>query len=727
MSKKKLAKSVGAVAVAGAIAVGATLAWQGNTQVARNEAEGIINPGGRLHDDYYIAEAGAPNPLAPAGAVKRVYVENFATQDIFVRVKLREFMETGEGAGTYDKSADKPSGVTVMTASDAANPKIEDSTTWHTYKLGESGPFRNIWEWSLGGEAVKYLPTFNKNKDSVVPDVNGSWEGQFNDYINWADLGSATLPGYLTYVAPAGDKAAGVESYEVYDGDDADTVDEPNASVDTGYQVGIDTVTRDKYVYGSKFLNDDGAVDFDVATTGFQAAVDAYSTAADADKATKLTALQAFYKYTGTGTGETADDLDILVGTTDPAGVPEKSTHYVTDTAATEKVISMAAWLALPPDDKMGDFWVYDTDGWAYWANPLTGGTATGCLLNSYKLKAGATPDSNWYYAIDVDMQCATRGDWGDGSVFQTNSLTDDGEFLLDVISGRADPITGGKIVRTLSEDVCVIQLGSFKKDGAEIARATIPFSANYSTDWFHGQVITNQLHITGNLETYDNTGTYSFGDTPTSEANAIQWVKIKDTEKGKYMYICDRNLLANVTWNQLAGNDTTHALLGAANYAQSSGVDTTIDGRTYKLRLLTGGIYNPSKTNTVSYDGACSTNTANDYAYSEWDRYIGGYADKDVYGTDPNYPGTIKGLLVPSGEAVDDVAQKGDCENEHNKLWNWFGAWSWCQDTVNGTTVRAPRGHASARYWECRDPGNCDAGNCFRPCFEVAIPSTTP
>lgn len=34
----------------------------------------------------------------------------------------------------------------------------------------------------------------------------------------------------------------------------------------------------------------------------------------------------------------------------------------------------------------MGDFWVWDDDGWAYWANAIQPDTATGLLLDGIEL-----------------------------------------------------------------------------------------------------------------------------------------------------------------------------------------------------------------------------------------------------------------------------------------------------------------------------------------------------
>ncbi len=414
--RKKLVKSGMAVVVAGAIAVGATFAWQGQTQRARNEAQGDINPGGRLHDDYFIGNRG--EDVLTTGAVKRVYVENFTTEPLFVRVKLREFMEVGEGAGT--------GAGTKVTVTGEAEPDFTDPTTWHTYQLGENTSFRTYWNWSLSkttDPVVSYLPTFNMNKDSVVPDVNGSWKGEFADYVDWSALSAATaLPNGFEFVAAAAPLGAGVKGWEVHDNDE-DTTDEPNLSItptgaaQAGYEVGIDTRERDKYVYGQHFLNS-GELDFAAYNTAvgeYETAYNAWVTAgkpASPDAAytaveTKLDALKAFWTFNGPAPDDDTD-VDISVGTVlDDTGsfpaVPEKMLHEVSTTLPAKRdVLTLSAWLDLSPAEQTGDYWVYDDSaapgaggGWFYWANPLTAHTATAPLLTGYT--PGNSPENSWY------------------------------------------------------------------------------------------------------------------------------------------------------------------------------------------------------------------------------------------------------------------------------------------------------------------------------------------
>lgn len=77
-------------------------------------------------------------------------------------------------------------------------------------------------------------------------------------------------------------------------------------------------------------------------------------------------------------------------------------------------------WLNEDPDfSGVGDFWVYDEDGWAYWASPIDPETATGLLLSGIS-RTERIINQDWYYAINVVAQVVTGDDLGqaDGSGF---------------------------------------------------------------------------------------------------------------------------------------------------------------------------------------------------------------------------------------------------------------------------------------------------------------------
>ena len=334
--KRKVISAVTAVVVSAAILLTGTFAWQSISQVALNERTGEVNPGGRLHDDF-------------DGTNKDVYVENFMSEaeggvPIYARVRLDEYMEIGAGAGlkTGDAHYASKEAVSLMTGAD-----INDVSTWKTHiPDAADDPFHTYWEWTTGGSTI-YMPTFNKNKDSLKADINGTYDGtDATDDIHYNDYHAYSLGEQKT------DNA-------VYDKDD-NTVDEGDAAVE-----GTNITTKE----------------------------------------------------------ETHTAASTLDGT----------------------VITMAEWKAA--GSKPGAYWVYDVDGWAYWAQAIEPGTATGLLLDGISLQK--EPGDNWYYGINVVGQFATMGDWGtaegsDGFFGENDgpAPTDNALFLLNQAAGRSLTVT---------------------------------------------------------------------------------------------------------------------------------------------------------------------------------------------------------------------------------------------------------------------------------------------
>ena len=348
MKKHKLISAITAVSVSAAILLTGTFAWQSISQQALNETMNAVNPGARLHDDF-------------DGRNKDVYVENFTDPDdggvpVYARVRLDEYMEIGPGAGEQDGNTAE---------SLVVGGELNDVTTWKTHIPGntiEDGalddPFHEYWSWRTGGQTV-YMPTFNKNKDSLKADVNGTYEGNTpDDTIHYDDYIEYTLGQRLTGNA-------------VYDADDNDIDEDPGTE-----GVNINTVE------------------------------------------------------------ETHTAANTLTGTT----------------------ITMQQWLDMGAP--VGPFWVYDTDGWAYWAQPIQPGTATGLLLDGITLQK--EPDEDWYYGINVVGQFATVGDWGseagNDGFFGDNAgeaPSDNAIFLLNQAAGLETVVTV-----TADADATTVQAG---------------------------------------------------------------------------------------------------------------------------------------------------------------------------------------------------------------------------------------------------------------------------
>ena len=176
----------------------------------------------------------------------------------------------------------------------------------------------------------------------------------------------------------------------------------------------------------------------------------------------------------------------------------------------------------------------------------------------------------------------------------------------------------------------------------------------------------------------------YTFGDTPSADANKLQWVKIKDGDKT--LLICDRVILVSVSWDDLNGQGYV------------TGKTITIDGTKYKCRLLTGG---SNRRNNDWYAGGTPTN-------NEWDRFI---TREEV----------ITGLPAPVSSDLDTNLNTTDHNSAHNQLWHWVGVYSWCQETwAENASCRASRGSPSARFWRYHYATIQLAYVGFRPVLEV-------
>ena len=386
--RKKQVSAVVAAVLVMVIALTGTYAWRSISQTALNEAASGGNPGGRLHDDFN-------------GSNKDIYVENFGDIPIFARIQLREYMETGKDAG-INKDDPNRDATPVLAGTD-----INDISAWTVHTPGDShASFHSeYWKWTLGGETV-FMPTFNKNKDSLAADINGTFAGPDGDPATDNDR----YGDYVNYTL--GEQKTGSAVYDA----DADEEDEGEAAVE-----GVDIETREE---------------------------------------------------------------------THAAKATQNAT-----------VLSMAEWKA--QGAPRGKYWVYDTDGWAYWAEAIQPGEATGMLLDGIELQKNLT---DWYYAIKVTAQFATADDLGsktDSDGFFQEGMTDDALLLLSGISGnpavtvRADG--DAKIGKTVQFHAVV---GAFGEEAADQS-VTWAVSGSTSADTV---IDTNGLLTVGADETIDGT-----------------------------------------------------------------------------------------------------------------------------------------------------------------------------------------------------------------------------
>lgn len=186
MHRKKLPLTLAAVTASMAVLLGATFAWQSRNQTALNESANVVNPGGRLHDDF-------------DGRNKDVYVENFADEPIFARIRLGEYLALTHNKGT----AGERRTVIIGGTDEAGQPAYE------IHRFGAENRSDQYWTWETGGSTV-YMPTFNKNKDSLIADTNGTYLGPDGIVTDRRDDDR-----YTDYVAyTPGDTRKGTEIYD---------------------------------------------------------------------------------------------------------------------------------------------------------------------------------------------------------------------------------------------------------------------------------------------------------------------------------------------------------------------------------------------------------------------------------------------------------------------------------------------------------------------------------
>ena len=179
MHKKKII-TVAALSLAAVLIVG-TFAWTNfsaniiNVFTGLGAGSGNIDPtdpdgpGGTLHNDHADGEP-----------YREVYIENWGTEPLIVRINLSEYMEMGPGAGiTNDPDQNQATSLV-----DGAS--IDDVSTWTPFNGdlesmirrddAEGGTFRDYWQWEMGGQKY-FFPApaeYRTDRDAEVQFVSTS-------------------------------------------------------------------------------------------------------------------------------------------------------------------------------------------------------------------------------------------------------------------------------------------------------------------------------------------------------------------------------------------------------------------------------------------------------------------------------------------------------------------------------------------------------------------------
>lgn len=600
-SKKALAAGT-AVVMAAAIALTGTFAWQSISQQAKNEAMASVNPGGRLHDDF-------------DGRNKDVYVENFTAPGegtpIFARVRLDEYMEIGAGAGlkTGDNGfAEKKAQSLEVSA------KIDDVSTWKTHiPNAVDSQFATYWNWTTGGSTT-FMPTFNKNKDSLAADINGTYEG--------------TTP-----------------------------------SDDTHYD------------------------DYKAWQLGEQKTADAIY---DAD----------------------TNDIDEGDGAIESTNITKKNENHTAKATGTATVMTMQEWIAAGSNP--GAYWVWDEDGWAYWAQPIQPGEATGLLLDGIELKS--TLSDSWYYGINVVGQFVTADDVGqkDATGFydtQAGSApSKNAEKLLAKIGVKYAPKADSVEVTTAGDATTVVK-GQTLQFNASVKLAGQPAESQVVTWAVSGsnsqstQISETGLLTVGADESAASlTVTATHTDAVSGQIQGSASVKVSTALAGQIEGITPGSTTTvNIDGTEfyVLAKENGRAMLMTKDIQEEKAFDADSPRwQNSDMRTYLNGTWLSSKPTLQQYAVSTTIKTRSSYNGSSFDTTsdkVFLLSEADVFGTQNS-----------SAAQADDYTYKGAKINAPGGSWvaNYLGAadWYW---------LRSPR-YSASNVASVSNNGSLNNSNCY-------------
>lgn len=162
------------------------------------------------------------------------------------------------------------------------------------------------------------------------------------------------------------------------------------------------------------------------------------------------------------------------------------SQEHTAKKTGTAVVITMQQWID-EYNMEPGEYWVWDTDGWAYWAQGIDAGETTGLLLD--EIIHSNPPSDSWYYGINVVGQFVTADDIGflNNTGFydtEAGSLpTAAAEVLLETITGTDIPnttvtVTAADGATTVTADSTLqFNFAVADKAGSPVSEATVTWS----------------------------------------------------------------------------------------------------------------------------------------------------------------------------------------------------------------------------------------------------------
>ncbi|MEK5068067.1 hypothetical protein [Sporosarcina sp. FSL K6-1508] len=187
-----------------------------------------------------------------------------------------------------------------------------------------------------------------------------------------------------------------------------------------------------------------------------------------------------------------------------------------------------------------------------------------------------------------------------------------------------------------------------------------------------------------GDIHRYRNGGSIGIVDS-TDPAALISWVPGL-SEEGKRVLVADRNILTDITWDQLNEQGLVF------------GREVKLGGNRFKLRILTGG--DRPFEGDYELGGTPSNN--------EWDQIIVNLEENTS-------------LPIPTEEDFSEYVSAESFNGNHNKFWNWAYTLSWCQEKFfEAGSYRVSRGYNSARSFHSTTASYRYVYIGWRPVLEV-------
>ena len=215
-------------------------------------------------------------------------------------------------------------------------------------------------------------------------------------------------------------------------------------------------------------------------------------------------------------------------------------------------VITMQEWRLLPANQQVGNFWVIDADGWAYWANLLQPGTTTSLLLNGIDVTPPA--GNEWVYTITPIAEFSTRTSWHNNP---------GGQSWFDSVNGEPSRVAVDLLARVTAH--VVNPAGTVLRTYPLAAQNQAPVALGNGFYWNP----VNQLVVFGQY--WQTTAAAEAGAARTDAMRTpLEWFLL-DIVDGQALLVT-RYGIENVRFNRLQAYGREYATSNIRNWLNSTG-----------------------------------------------------------------------------------------------------------------------------------------------------------